>query len=113
MAVLASFSSRPSTKRQQALLALPKVAVALKRLPAQADADEVLAAVVAVISVEMGVTVPAVALEAEETPLEFAEVLVEEPVSEEVVDSPEPVSEAAPEPVVEPKKAKKAAKASE
>lgn len=104
MAVLASFSSRPSTKRQQALLALPKVAVALKRLSAQADADEVLAAVVTVISAEMGVTVPVAVLEAEEP-------VVDDVV--EVVESPEPVLEVDPEPVVEPKKAKKAAKAAE
>lgn len=109
MAVLASFSSRPSTKRQQALLALPKVAVALKRLSAQADADEVLAAVVAVISVEMGVTVPVAVTEAVGETLEAIEI----PEVGDVVEPLEPESEAAPEPVVEPKKAKKAAKASE
>lgn len=109
MAVLASFSSRPSTKRQQALLALPKVAVALKRLSAQADADEVLAAVVAVISLEMGVTVPVAVTEAVGETLEVIEI----PEVGDVVEPLEPESEVVPEPVVEPKKAKKAAKASE
>lgn len=110
MAVLASFSSRPSTKRQQALLALPKVAVALKRLSAQADADEVLAAAVTVISAEMGVTIPVAVLEAEEP---ATEEVTEVEESSEVADSRGPEVEAAPEPVVEPKKAKKAAKAAE
>lgn len=109
MAVLASFSSRPSTKRQQALLALPKVAVALKRLSAQADADEVLAAVVEVISVELGVTVPVAVTEAVVEILEAVEI----PEVGDVVEPLEPESGAAPEPVVEPKKAKKAAKAAE
>lgn len=54
MAVLASFSSRPSTKRQQALLALPKIEVALKRLSTEATTEEVLAAVQELLSKELG-----------------------------------------------------------
>lgn len=54
MAVLASFSSRPSTKRQQALLALPKIDVALKRLSTEATTEEVLAAVQELLSKELG-----------------------------------------------------------
>lgn len=55
MAVLASFSSRPSTKRQQALLALPKIEVALKRLSTEATTEEVLAAVRELLNTELGV----------------------------------------------------------
>lgn len=54
MAVLASFSSRPSTKRQQALLALPKIEVALKRLSTEASTEEVLVAVQELLSKELG-----------------------------------------------------------
>ena len=54
MAVLASFSSRPSTKRQQSLLALPKIEVALKRLSTEATTEEVLAAVQGLLSKELG-----------------------------------------------------------
>lgn len=54
MAVLASFSSRPSTKRQQAMLALPKIEVALKRLSTEATIEEVLAAVQELLSKELG-----------------------------------------------------------
>lgn len=54
MAVLVSFSSRPSTKRQQALLALPKIEVALKRLSSGASTEEVLAAVQELLSKELG-----------------------------------------------------------
>lgn len=54
MAVLASFSSRPSTKRQQALLALPKIEVALKRLSTEVTTEEVLAAVQELLSKELG-----------------------------------------------------------
>lgn len=55
MAVLASFNSRPSTKRQQALLALPKIEVALKRLSTEATTEEVLAAVQELLNIELGV----------------------------------------------------------
>lgn len=57
MAVLASFSSRPSTKRQQALLALPKIEVALKRLSTEASTEEVLAAVQELLSKELGAAI--------------------------------------------------------
>ena len=57
MAVIASFSSRPSTKRQQALLALPKIEVALKRLSVEATTEEVLDAVKEIMNKELGVEI--------------------------------------------------------
>lgn len=53
MAIIASISSGPATKREAALRAMPKVITRLKRVSPSADAEEVIAAVVEVLRIEM------------------------------------------------------------
>lgn len=54
MAVLASFSSKPSSHKDAALRALRQLPEAIKKLPKDADASAVLSAVEEVLSKAMG-----------------------------------------------------------
>ena len=53
MAIIASIGFEPKTKRQVGLDVLPKMETLLKRLPQKADAEDVIAAVVDFLRIEL------------------------------------------------------------